>query len=234
MSIKFTALTSATGSLGSEKTSAYGQLKALLINDRFVPGEQLRVADLAKRLSISTTPIREALNRLHAEGFLVLHHHRGFFAKALSLREMTDLYEFGYALLKYAVEKISDAPSAALAPAIDTLIEKVAGIPHGSEEDVPRCATEIEQVLEKLMSLTHNDVMLAHFHNFHERTHYVRVMQLQRPKQMPKRLRDLRVLMETIKRRELGPAIVILDKHWKWKIDSLPDLVKDAISRHYA
>jgi DNA-binding GntR family transcriptional regulator len=212
-----------------EKTSAYAELKALLVYYRFAPGEQLRVADLAKRLSISTTPVREALNRLHAEGFLVLQPHRGFFAKALSLREMTDLYEFGYSLLKYAVEKSIDDPRAAPASALDALIERVANTEH----EVQACATGVEQILEKLMSFTQNDVMQAVFHNFHERTHYVRLQQLQQPKQMPKRLRDLCALMEAIKKRDRGAARAVLDAHWKWKIDTLPDLVKEAISRHY-
>jgi DNA-binding GntR family transcriptional regulator len=217
----------------AEKTSAYAELKMLLVSYRFAPGEQLRVADLAKRLNTSTTPIREALSRLHAEGFLHLHPHRGYFAKALSLREMNDLYDFGYSLLKYAVEKSIFAPSGALCQSLDVLNKQLASLPNHTEHDVEICATGTERVLEKLMSLTQNSVMLAFFHNFQERTHHMRVLQLQQPQQMPKHLRDLQQLMETIRTRDLASALAVLDRHWKWNIDSLPDLVKEAISRHY-
>lgn len=219
------------GAHQKETVSAYAQLKPLLVNYGFRPGEQLRIGDLAKRLGLSTTPVREALNRLHAEGFLVLQPHRGFFAKAPSLREMTALYELGYVLLRHAVRKNVAAPGATGAAALDPLIEQVEAI-AGECED-PLLATRVEDLLENFMSLAENDVMLVCFRNFHERTHYLRALQLQRPMQGRRRLGDLQTLIATIRKGDTGSALAVLDGHWHWKIEALPDLVKDAVSRHY-
>jgi DNA-binding GntR family transcriptional regulator len=48
----------------------YRQLKELLRTGAFAPAERLVDAALAQRLAVSRTPVREAMNRLAADGFL--------------------------------------------------------------------------------------------------------------------------------------------------------------------
>jgi DNA-binding GntR family transcriptional regulator len=48
----------------------YRQLKELLRTGAFAPAERLIDATLAQRLNVSRTPVREAMNRLAADGFL--------------------------------------------------------------------------------------------------------------------------------------------------------------------
>jgi DNA-binding GntR family transcriptional regulator len=218
----------------AHKRTAYFELKALLIRHRFLPGEQLHVAALAKRFDTSTTPIREALNRLHAEGFLVLQPHRGFFAKRLSLRELTELYEFIYLLLRRAIEKSTDMPSTAISSTLDALVDEIVNVADGRQNDVDLCATQMEQVVEKLVSFSQNDVMLSACRNFNERTHYVRSLHLQEPNQIQKSAHELESLVEKIRRRNVAAAIALLDKRLKRKIEVLPYLIKEAVSRYWA
>ncbi|WP_461320763.1 GntR family transcriptional regulator [Bradyrhizobium diazoefficiens] len=42
----------------------------MAVSYEFKPGERLNEGELAKRLGVSRTPLREALNRLNTEGFL--------------------------------------------------------------------------------------------------------------------------------------------------------------------
>ena len=71
----------------------YEQLKAMSIGFEFKPGERLNEGELAKRLGVSRTPLREALNRLNTEGFLRFAPGRGFFCRELDAHEIFDLYE---------------------------------------------------------------------------------------------------------------------------------------------
>src|SRR5687768_2649453 len=50
---------------------AYNSLKDRLVTGRFAPGEKLTVRAIAQALGVSTTPARDALNRLMADGNLV-------------------------------------------------------------------------------------------------------------------------------------------------------------------
>src|SRR5712671_1320379 len=90
--------------LRSDLTKVYEALKAEVVNYRFRPGEQIRIAELADHLRVSSTPVREALIRLEAEGLLDVAPRRGFFAKTLDLNEMIDLVQYQFFLLKSAVE----------------------------------------------------------------------------------------------------------------------------------
>ena len=56
------------------------------------PGEKLSEVELAQRLGVSRTPVREALTRLVNDGFL-LPASRGFVRKPLDVQETLDLYE---------------------------------------------------------------------------------------------------------------------------------------------
>ena len=64
----------------------YEQLKAMAVSYEFKPGERLNEGELAKRLGVSRTPLREALNRLNTEGFLRFTPGKGFFCRRACCR----------------------------------------------------------------------------------------------------------------------------------------------------
>src|SRR5580698_6564125 len=88
------------------------ELRGMAMTFRFLPGERLNEAILAKELGVSRTPLREALNRLSTEGFLTFSANNGFFRKPLDVKEIFDLYEFRMYLelsaVKLAVERATD------------------------------------------------------------------------------------------------------------------------------
>ncbi len=72
---------------------AYEAIRRQLVEFRLKPDQRINEMALAKTLGVSRTPIREALNRLASEGFVVLTPNRGFFFKALDIDALIDLYE---------------------------------------------------------------------------------------------------------------------------------------------
>ena len=72
---------------------AYGRIKEQLFNGKMKPGEKIVVGQLANSLSISPTPVKEALNRLVAEGLLITLPRRGFMVKQLSIKEVHDIMD---------------------------------------------------------------------------------------------------------------------------------------------
>ena len=57
---------------------AYRELRRAIVRGEFEPGARLRVEDLTRRYAISSSPVREALNRLSEQGLVKLLENRGF------------------------------------------------------------------------------------------------------------------------------------------------------------
>ena len=73
--------------------TAYRTLKEMAASFAFKPDERLNESAISVQLAISRTPLREALNRLTAEGFLTFRRGQGFHCRSLNPAEMMDLYE---------------------------------------------------------------------------------------------------------------------------------------------
>ena len=81
----------------------YKAVKELAVQYRFPPGTRINEVTLARRLGVSRTPIREALNRLVRDGFMRFVPNRGFFARELTSEFVRDLYELRAAIEVAAV-----------------------------------------------------------------------------------------------------------------------------------
>lgn len=92
-------------------SSVYNTLRDMAIAYQFKPGERLSEIELAERLGVSRTPVREALARLVTEGFL-LPATRGYMRRPLEVQETLDMYEARVAIerecLRLALERATD------------------------------------------------------------------------------------------------------------------------------
>ncbi|MEV7471146.1 GntR family transcriptional regulator [Streptomyces kronopolitis] len=68
-------------------------LRSDILDGRVQPGSRLVQTELATRLGVSTTPVREAIQDLAREGLVTLDPHRGAFVRSLSLAEVREIYE---------------------------------------------------------------------------------------------------------------------------------------------
>lgn len=72
---------------------AYAAIRRLVVDFRFRPDERINEVQLAAQIGLSRTPIREALNRLASEGFLIFSPNRGFVFRALDIDDLVHLFE---------------------------------------------------------------------------------------------------------------------------------------------
>lgn len=86
----------ANGANGGRQTSlaefVRRQVREAIHTGRYGPGERLRETEVADWLSVSRTPVREALRRLEAEGLLTFVPWRGVVVAELDRRQVTELY----------------------------------------------------------------------------------------------------------------------------------------------
>lgn len=77
----------------SKSELAYAELRRRILGGVLQPGAVIGQARLAAELGLSTTPLREALKRLAAEGLVVLGAHRDAHVVDLSVEEAQHLFE---------------------------------------------------------------------------------------------------------------------------------------------
>jgi DNA-binding GntR family transcriptional regulator len=68
-------------------------LRAMVVSGALSSGDRINEADLAARLGISRGPLREAIQRLGAEGFIEFHQNRGAFVRTFNLDDLRQMYE---------------------------------------------------------------------------------------------------------------------------------------------
>src|SRR5262245_15443298 len=89
------------------KDEAYTQLKRRLLSSHYPPGSFLSERQLARDLGMSKTPVKAALERLEAEGYVSVSPQQGIVVRELSIREIADQYEIRSALESYVVRTLA-------------------------------------------------------------------------------------------------------------------------------
>ena len=72
---------------------AYAQVRSRILTGELPPGAVISQARLAEELGVSTTPLREAIRRLAAEGMILLEAHRDAHVSTVSAQEARHLHE---------------------------------------------------------------------------------------------------------------------------------------------
>ncbi|MFS8534788.1 MAG: GntR family transcriptional regulator [Limnochordales bacterium] len=80
-----------TRQASSRAELVYITLRQDILNNTYRPGQRLSEEAIAQELNVSRTPVREALKRLHAEGFVEITPHRGAVVRDPSGEELAEL-----------------------------------------------------------------------------------------------------------------------------------------------
>lgn len=84
----------------------YARLKAELHDFRWVPGDRFSEGEIAQRLGVSRTPVREALFRLRNEGFLDVESKSGWFVRPIDFDRLEQLYDLRIVLELASLAKL--------------------------------------------------------------------------------------------------------------------------------
>ena len=93
--------------------TAYQAVYEAIASGQIKPGERLRETDLAARIGLSRTPVREAMRRLETEGLIIHEPRIGAVVRKLSQQEIVELYEMRIVLESTAATMAAQHASAA-------------------------------------------------------------------------------------------------------------------------
>lgn len=110
----------------------YQQLQQAIRSGEFRPGDRLREAELAARLKVSRTPIREAIRRLVSDGLVEVAPSRGVMLIQLDKQQVRELYALREALEGTAAGLAAQHASPAEISAMQELLDDPVGIAGSS------------------------------------------------------------------------------------------------------
>ncbi|RNM09643.1 GntR family transcriptional regulator [Dickeya undicola] len=84
----------------------YQRIKQDIFDFRLLPGDRFTENELAERLSVSRTPIRQALFRLETEGFVSVYYRSGWQVKPFDFAYFEELYDLRIVLEREAVQRL--------------------------------------------------------------------------------------------------------------------------------
>ncbi len=88
---------------GKTVEEVYKEIKKMIYYNMLAPGQKLYYQDLAKRLSISTTPVIQALKRLERSNLVRHEPNKGYFVGEINETEARELFQAREALETYAI-----------------------------------------------------------------------------------------------------------------------------------
>lgn len=103
----------------SQAALAYRAIEAQLVTLKLAPGQAITESELAQKLRLGRTPVREAVQRLAGEGLLLVFPRRGIVIPAVSGSEMLEALEIRTPLERIVATRAAQRASAAERAALD-------------------------------------------------------------------------------------------------------------------
>lgn len=152
----------AAGSGSNLTVEVYERLRKAIVEGTIRPNERLVEVDLAERLEVSRTPVRESMLRLAGDG-LIVNVRRGWVVREHSPSEIRQVYEVRAALEGFAAylaaERASDEELAGIEAIHLSYAEQYKGSSRGER------VAHNDEFHEAIIAATHNDLLAQRIHD---------------------------------------------------------------------
>lgn len=161
------------GRRGDSIDRTYQHLRTLILEHKLRRGSKIRSTEIAAALRVSRTPIRQALERLVQEGFVVKTPSRGYYVAEMGIKEIEDIYGFRMAIELYALTVATNSPVPRAAIAKLEEIQRRYWVVVADSAAVTHAPTDIEFHLA-LASLAENAYLVKQLAELNDRLRFRR------------------------------------------------------------
>ncbi len=201
---------------------AYRALKAMAMTFAFEPGARLHEERLARELSVSRTPLREALHRLASEHLVVAVPGKGFAARRLDVEEVADLYEARLALETFLARTAAARAAATDLDALDAYLD--ASVAVQATAPIERLLALDEGFHRRLAALAGNGELVRMLENLHARIHFFRWADM--PGRRDRTQAEHRGIVQALRAKDGTEAARRMERHILRRRDEIADVLR--------
>lgn len=178
------------------REQVYCILKKAICEGDFKAGERLQEIELAEKLNVSRSPIREALRRIVGDGLAIEIPNKGVFVKKFSSKDIDEIFEFRVMLECYA---INNAQESLTEEQEDNLRKLLKGLEAAYKENDLDTYTSVDAKLHAaIMDLSKNELIKNTYHQVNTMTSQFRILALAEEHRFAKSLEEHRNLVMEI------------------------------------
>lgn len=186
-------------------------LRDAIVKGDLKPGERLMEIQLANKMGVSRTPVREAIRKLELEGLVLMTPRRGAEVAGITEKDMVDVLEVRKAMERLAVElacdKITDEE-------IEKLKEEIAlqklAIKNNDLQEIVRLDVEFH---DRLYGSTGNKRLIQMLNNLREHIYRYRIAYIKDVTQRNLLIDEHTLIIESIINRDKISAMKAIEKH---------------------
>lgn len=199
-------------------------LRQAILKGELKPGERLMEIQLAKKLGVSRTPIREAIRKLELEGLVLMIPRKGAEVAEITEKNLRDVLEVREALERLAVrlacEQITKAQVREVREAAEAFQD---GLTSGNVTEI----AEADEHFHDLINLaTGNQKLIQILHNLREQMYRYRVEYLKNEAVFPQLLEEHESLIRAIERRQKEQAAEIVCRHINNQAEAISGIIR--------
>jgi len=199
-------------------------LRQAILRGELKPGERLMEIQLANKLGVSRTPIREAIRKLELEGLVLMIPRKGAEVAEITEKSLRDVLEVRRALEELSVRLACDR----ITPEILEQLEKTAKefekiLKNGDVTEIAQADVHFHDVIYKAAD---NQRLLQLLNNLGEQMYRYRVEYLKNPSIHGQLIKEHEELIHHIKEHEKEKAVEIICQHIDNQVSAVSDLIR--------
>lgn len=188
----------------------YQQLKAELFDFALMPGDRFTESEVAARMNVSRTPVREALYRLERDGYLEVMFRSGWQVRPFDFRQFENLYDLRIILETAAVRKLCEMPER---PSLDDL-KAIWLVPVNERLSDGRGVGQYdERFHETIVAATGNAEMARIHHDITERIRIIRRLDFTKDARIEATYQEHAKILRAILQRKSDQSQMLIKSH---------------------
>ena len=189
----------------------FNKLRQAILRGELKPGERLMEIQLANKLGVSRTPIREALRKLELEGLVNMVPRKGAEVADITEKSLRDVLEVRKALeelsVQLACEKITEEEIEELKRVAERFKDTL------DDQDVTKIAEADVAFHDVIYTATDNQKLILLLNNLREQMYRYRVEYLKKEEAYPQLIAEHEELIDNISKRNKEEATRIMCEH---------------------